>query len=293
MERIAIRTSATAVPRCGTRKLLAMDTHAALLLVGEEVVRVERAKLRIYKSERGHWSHSGHALLTTHRLLFHAPDSFPRGSGTRLEAIERAEVVRRTWFGIPLGKVVRITYAPSFFPSRTELEVAEAASWAADIERTRTAPRAPLTLARQLAAPREIGTSRDALRSLLADERGFPGGFWHPEEGNEMRALLESTLAEMGVERAVIDAAASAASGVEDVCDRDEDAVRKEQIARAIAAATDALIARGDARSFVLFEPEDADISHVLVTKDEESELVARGVLRRRDTGQRGSSGDA
>jgi hypothetical protein len=114
---------------------------------------------------------------------------------------------------------------------------------------------------------------------MLGDERGFPGGFWHPEDGEAPRDVLEGTLSTMGLPRAVIAAATRAAAAAPSPAERDEDEARRGQIERAVAAVNAALRAAGDARALIAFDDDDLECSHVLVTPDEQQELAARAAM--------------
>jgi hypothetical protein len=140
--------------------------------------------------------------LTDQRLVF-----WPSGDGVSLDA--RLQVVRgSTTFSrkrlgfIPAGLALRVSIDTGRVRDEPWFVVDDAEAWNAAITKARAdAPAAP-DLAALLTAGEAEGkdaVSREAFGRFLLSERGFPGGFWHPQDDGGLLDVVGGWMTEAGL----------------------------------------------------------------------------------------------
>jgi len=168
------------------------------LFPGEKVARFAPAT--------GHFSAPtaipGVLHLTSQRLVF-----CPNGDGVSLDA--RLQVVRgsttfpRKRLGfIPAGLALRVSIDTGRVRDEPWFIVDDADAWNAAITKARAdAPAAP-DLAALLTAGEAEGkdaVSREAFGRFLLSERGFPGGFWHPDDDDGLLDVFSDWMTQAGL----------------------------------------------------------------------------------------------
>jgi len=142
-------------------------------------------------------------------------------------------------------------------------------------------------LDRMLSAAEAAGQraiSREKFGRFLAEDRGFPGGFWHPEDEEGLLDVVGSRLEGLGLPDVRSDDALRAELRELAESDPDEEQARRRQIARVAARVNEAAGAAADARRLYAFAEDipgwEADEPvWLLLTADERARLVALGII--------------
>jgi hypothetical protein len=168
------------------------------LFPGEKVARFAPAT--------GHFSTPtaipGVLHLTNQRLVF-----WPDGNGVSLDA--RLQVVRgSTTFSrkrlgfIPAGLALRVSIDTGRVRDEPWFVVDDADAWNAAITKARADAAAAPDLAALLTAGEAEGkdaVSREAFGRFLLSARGFPGGFWHPQDDDGLLNVLGGWMTDAGL----------------------------------------------------------------------------------------------
>src|SRR5262245_44417444 len=174
------------------------DPSTIALFPGEKVTRFAPAT--------GHFSTPtavpGVLHLTNQRLVFG-----PAGNGVsldaRLQVVQGSTTFSRKRLGfIPAGLALRVSIDTGRVRDEPWFIVDDADAWNAAITKARAdAPAAPDLAALLTAGEAEgkDGVSREAFGRLLLSERGFPGGFWHPEDDGGLLNVLGGWMTDAGL----------------------------------------------------------------------------------------------
>lgn len=260
------------------------------LLPGEKVARFAPAT--------GHFQtpagFPGVLHLTNQRLVFR-PDGNGRYLDARLGQVRGATTFPVKLFGlIPTRRALRVSI-DARVSEEPWFAVGEPDAWSLAITQARAdAPAGPPDFAAMLSAAEAEGrdaVSREAFGSFLADERGFPGGFWHAQDEEGLQDVIGSRLADLGVPgdllsdeklRAELKRLGTLDAGTSDA---DEDKARRRQIA-CVAARVNAVAgpAAGARRLYGFAEGipgwEADEPVWLLLNADERARLLALGIVR-------------
>jgi hypothetical protein len=263
------------------------------LYPGEKVSRSAPATAHAPKVVRGERMFRGVLHLTDQRLIFR-PDAADPGPGCPgffpFRRISHTTVFSPKLLGlIPSSRrALRVSTDWGRPGQEPWFVVDDADAWSAAIAQARAdAASNPLDLGRMLAAAEAEGAgaiSREAFGLFLAEDRGFPGGFWHPEDDEGLLDVIGSRLEALGLAPNVLsddDLRAELRRAAES---RPEDEARRLQIARIAARINEASGAAAGARRLHAFAEDipgwEADEPvWLLLTADERSRLLALGVV--------------
>jgi hypothetical protein len=140
--------------------------------------------------------------LTNQRLVFW-PDGNGRALDARLQVVRGSTTVSRKRLGfIPVSPALRVSIHTGRVSEEPWFVLDDADAWNAAITQARAdAPAAP-DLAALLAAGEAEGkdaVSREAFGRFLLNERGFPGGFWHPQDEDGLLDILGLWMTDAGL----------------------------------------------------------------------------------------------
>jgi len=167
------------------------------LFPGEKVVRVAQARMHLSKPTGS----PGVLHLTNQRLVFW-PDGNGAALDARLQEVRGSATFARKRLGfIPAGLALRVSIDRRG-RDETWFLVDDADGWNAAITKSRAdAPPVP-DLAALLTAVEVEGkdvVSREAFGRFLLNERGFPGGFWHPDEDDGLLNVFGGWITDAGL----------------------------------------------------------------------------------------------
>jgi len=170
--------------------------------------------------------------------------------------------------------------------------LADADSWNGAVAQARAdAPSNRLDLAKLLTAAEadREAISRGACGDFLANERGFPAGFWHPDDEHGLLDVMGNALKDLGVTAAVLSdetlrAELKHAVELHPRDDEGEDKARRLQIARVAARVNTAAGPAASARRLYQFAEDipDWDAEEPVwlhLTADERARLLALGIV--------------
>src|SRR4029079_18341117 len=172
-------------------------TSTMPLFPGEKVVRVAQASMHVSKGPS-----PGVLHLTNQRLVF-SPDGNGAALDARLQEVQGSATFARKRLGfISAGLALRVSIDTGHWAQVAWFVVDDAAGWNAAITKSRAdAPPVP-DLAALLTAGETEGkdvVSRGAFGRFLLNERGFPGGFWHPDDDVGLLEVFGDWITEAGL----------------------------------------------------------------------------------------------
>jgi hypothetical protein len=132
---------------------------------------------------------------------------------------------------------------------------------------------------------KDLKQQRKALSSVLADERAFPQGFWHPDDLDGMSEVMRGCLEDLGIDPLMLSDEILCALADEHAGSENEDATRRHQIGKALSHVNAHLSERSSDYLFYAFaedlpEWESEEPVWVLLSEEERTQLVARGIVQ-------------
>jgi hypothetical protein len=256
----------------------------------EKVVRVAQASMHLPTATKGS---PGVLHLTNQRLVF-----WPDGNGAALEArlqeVRGSATFARKRLGfIPAGLALRVSLDTRGSRDGTWFLVDDAEGGNAAITKSRAdAPPVP-DLAALLSAGEVEGkdvVSREAFGHFLLNERGFPCGFWHPDDDDGLLNVFGGWIADAGLpDELMADEKLRAelrriAESMAEPTDAAEDEARRRQV-RCVAERVNSMVGPGaGARRLYQFaddlpgwEPDEP--VWLFLNADERARLVALGIV--------------
>jgi hypothetical protein len=168
------------------------------LFPGENVTRFAAATVHFAKPT----GCPGILHLTNQRLIF-----WPDGNGPALDArlheVRASTTFSRKRLGfIPVSPALRVSIHSGQVSQEPWFILDDADAWNTAITNARAHAPAALDLAALLAAGEAQGkdaVSREAFGRFLLRERGFPGGFWHPDDEDGLLEVFGDWMTEAGL----------------------------------------------------------------------------------------------
>jgi len=270
-------------------------TEGVPVYPGEKVLRSEPAVAHMRAGGRGGSALQGVLHLTDQRLIFR-PDGEPAAGGPGYfpfgQIVATAVFAPKLLGFLPTSRrALRVSADFHFKGQETWFVLADADGWNTAVTQARSdAPTNRLDLGRLLsAAEADPGAiSREACGDFLANDRGFPAGFWHPEDEVACLEVMGDTLKQLGAPDVLSDPALRAelqrVVKLYSLDDEGEDKARRHQIALVAARVNATVGPAASARRLYQFAEDiphwDADEPVWLhLSTEERARLLALGIV--------------
>jgi len=176
--------------------------------------------------------------LTDQRLVFR-PDGNGRLLDARLGAVRGSTTFLQKLLNlIPTRRALRVSINNGRVSEEPWFVIGDPDAWNVAITQARAGAPAMPELAALLTAGETAGReaiSREAFGSFLADQRGFPGGFWQSKDEHALLTVIGGRLADFGLSRDLLSDAKLRAElqrlGQSGTSEADENQARRRQIA--------------------------------------------------------------